>query len=175
MSLDDLDTGEGESTGGDELDAALGELDTTPEEPAEAPSGSDDDFAELDLDDGDTGEATEATTEATTDSDASASEEPAEPAPEPASEAPAESASETAAGGESEAEPEAMGADDLLSEDDDFDFLGDSDENATKLDLAKAYIDMGDNDGARDILNEVLAEGTEGQQGEARELLAQVG
>lgn len=58
---------------------------------------------------------------------------------------------------------------------DDFDFLADSDENATKLDLAKAYIDMGDADGARDILNEVLAEGTAAQKSEAQKLLAQVG
>jgi FimV-like protein len=40
-----------------------------------------------------------------------------------------------------------------------FDFLSGTDEVATKLDLAQAYIDMGDNDGARDILNEVLTEG----------------
>lgn len=58
---------------------------------------------------------------------------------------------------------------------DDFDFLADSDENATKLDLAKAYIDMGDAEGARDILNEVLAEGSAPQKSEAQKLLAQVG
>lgn len=58
---------------------------------------------------------------------------------------------------------------------DDFDFLADSDENATKLDLAKAYIDMGDADGARDILNEVVAEGNTTQKAEAQKLLAQVG
>lgn len=62
-----------------------------------------------------------------------------------------------------------------LGDDDDFDFLGETDENATKLDLARAYIDMGDTDGARDILNEVVAEGNDQQQSEARELLAQVG
>ena len=65
---------------------------------------------------------------------------------------------------------QALGADD-----DDFDFLGDTDENATKLDLAKAYIDMGDAEGARDILQEVVSEGNAQQQQEARELLAQVG
>lgn len=64
--------------------------------------------------------------------------------------------------------------DDMLGEDDDFDFLGETDENATKLDLARAYIDMGDTDGARDILNEVLSEGSEEQQSEAKELLARV-
>ena len=65
---------------------------------------------------------------------------------------------------------QALGADD-----DDFDFLGDTDENATKLDLAKAYIDMGDAEGARDILQEVVSEGNAQQQQEARDLLAQVG
>jgi len=40
-------------------------------------------------------------------------------------------------------------------ESEDFDFLADTDEVATKLDLARAYIDMGDVDGARDILDEV--------------------
>lgn len=58
---------------------------------------------------------------------------------------------------------------------DDFDFLADSDENATKLDLAKAYIEMGDAEGARDILNEVVADGTADQKMEARNLLDQVG
>ncbi|MBZ2187671.1 peptigoglycan-binding protein LysM [Alcanivorax sp. JB21] len=62
-----------------------------------------------------------------------------------------------------------------LGDDDDFDFLGETDENATKLDLARAYIDMGDTEGARDILNEVVSEGNDQQQSEARELLTQVG
>ncbi|MCO2146973.1 tetratricopeptide repeat protein, partial [Pseudomonas aeruginosa] len=53
----------------------------------------------------------------------------------------------------------------------DFDFLSGADEAATKLDLARAYIDMGDSEGARDILDEVLAEGNDSQQAEARELL----
>ena len=47
----------------------------------------------------------------------------------------------------------------------------DIDEVATKLDLAKAYIDMGDSDGARSILEEVKAEGNEAQQQEAEALL----
>lgn len=61
---------------------------------------------------------------------------------------------------------------DALSGDDDFDFLSGTDETATKLDLARAYIDMGDSEGAKDILDEVLSEGNENQQTEARELLA---
>jgi pilus assembly protein FimV len=59
-----------------------------------------------------------------------------------------------------------------LDNDDDFDFLSGTDETATKLDLARAYIDMGDTEGARDILDEVITEGNEGQQLEARELIA---
>jgi len=56
--------------------------------------------------------------------------------------------------------------------DEDFDFLAGTDEAATKLDLAQAYIDMGDNDGARDILNEVLSEGDDKQKSEAKEMLS---
>lgn len=59
--------------------------------------------------------------------------------------------------------------------DDDFSFLSGTDETATKLDLARAYIDMGDSEGARDILEEVVAEGTTVQQDEARELVKQLG
>jgi pilus assembly protein FimV len=44
-------------------------------------------------------------------------------------------------------------------------------EVGTKLDLARAYMDMGDPDGARSILNEVLQEGSEGQRKEAQRLL----
>ena len=57
--------------------------------------------------------------------------------------------------------------------DDDFDFGG-GDTAATKLDLARAYIDMGDSDGARDILSEVMTEGSDDQQREANELLEQL-
>jgi pilus assembly protein FimV len=67
--------------------------------------------------------------------------------------------------------------DDALATVDDepeFDFLSGTDEVATKLDLAQAYIDMGDNDGARDILNEVVTEGDDGQKSEAREMLARL-
>ena len=44
-------------------------------------------------------------------------------------------------------------------------------EVATKLDLARAYVDMGDYDGAREILNEVVDEGSEIQCDEARQIL----
>jgi pilus assembly protein FimV len=54
---------------------------------------------------------------------------------------------------------------------DDLDFLKDSDEIATKLELAEAYIDMGDMEGAREILEEVLAEGAQQQRDAATALL----
>jgi pilus assembly protein FimV len=47
-------------------------------------------------------------------------------------------------------------------------------EVGTKLDLARAYIDMGDPDGARSILNEVLEEGDPGQRQEALKLLTEL-
>ncbi len=56
-------------------------------------------------------------------------------------------------------------------EDFDFDATADGDINATKLDLAEAYVDMGDSDGAQDILSEVLEEGTPEQQQKAQEML----
>ncbi len=45
----------------------------------------------------------------------------------------------------------------------------------TKLDLAKAYIDMGDIDGARSTLEEVLQDGSDEQKRQAEELLQQTG
>jgi len=62
----------------------------------------------------------------------------------------------------------------LNEEDDKFGFLADTDESATKLDLARAYIDMGDKDGAKDILQEVLSEGSDTQKQDANELLARI-
>ncbi len=47
----------------------------------------------------------------------------------------------------------------------------DIDEVETKLDLASAYIDMGDPEGARSILDEVLNEGNEDQKTRATQLL----
>ena len=46
---------------------------------------------------------------------------------------------------------------------------------ATKLDLAKAYQEMGDIEGAREILQEVLHEGDDQQKGEAGVLLKKLG
>ena len=44
-------------------------------------------------------------------------------------------------------------------------------EVGTKLDLARAYVDMGDPEGARSILEEVLKEGSASQKQEAQRLL----
>ena len=52
--------------------------------------------------------------------------------------------------------------------------IGGGDEVGTKLDLAKAYIDMGDPDGARSILDEVMTEGSDSQKQEAQSLLDQI-
>ncbi|MBX2807093.1 MAG: LysM peptidoglycan-binding domain-containing protein [Cellvibrionaceae bacterium] len=63
-------------------------------------------------------------------------------------------------------------ADDVaISEDSDISFLDETDEVATKLDLARAYLDMGDHEGAQDILAEVLEEGNEAQKSEAQSLM----
>lgn len=64
-----------------------------------------------------------------------------------------------------------MSDDDMDAE---LDFMADADEAATKLDLARAYMDMGDNEGARDILAEVAHEGNDEQRQEAVDLLSRI-
>jgi pilus assembly protein FimV len=64
-----------------------------------------------------------------------------------------------------------------LDEDEDIDLsmmLDDVDEVSTKLDLARAYLDMGDAEGTRSILDEVIADGNDEQKQEAEELLNQL-
>jgi len=60
------------------------------------------------------------------------------------------------------------------SDDDGFEYLSDTDEAATKLDLARAYYEMGDSAGAREILEEVLREGNDDQVMDARDLLSKL-
>lgn len=48
-------------------------------------------------------------------------------------------------------------------------------EVATKLDLAKAYQEMGDKDGARELLNEVVKEGDAAQKSQAQQMLSSLG
>jgi pilus assembly protein FimV len=52
--------------------------------------------------------------------------------------------------------------------------LSTSEEVTTKLDLARAYLDMGDPEGARSILGEVMEEGNVDQKNEAEELIAKL-
>jgi len=53
--------------------------------------------------------------------------------------------------------------------------LDNADEITTKLDLARAYMDMGDPEGARSILDEVIGEGNDEQKREAEEIISQLG
>ena len=79
---------------------------------------------------------------------------------------------------ETSAEDMASELDEMLGNDIDElteDAFGEVDEVGTKLDLAKAYVDMGDSDGARSILDEVMEEGDDGQKAQAKELLGQIG
>lgn len=78
----------------------------------------------------------------------------------------------------SEAETETAATDELgdgLGDELTDDVFGEVDEVGTKLDLAKAYVDMGDGDGARSILDEVMEEGDADQKKQAEELLSQLG
>ncbi|MGI0119915.1 FimV/HubP family polar landmark protein [Zooshikella sp. RANM57] len=86
---------------------------------------------------------------------AEAKPEPTAAKPEPVPEAP-------------KAAPVAESADDMA-------LLAGADETATKLDLARAYIDMGDHEGARDILDEVMQEGNDSQKQEAQTLINSMG
>jgi pilus assembly protein FimV len=79
------------------------------------------------------------------------------------------SLSESYGGGELSLED--LGEDEELGDD----IFADVDEIGTKLDLAKAYVDMGDSDGARSILDEVMEEGDDTQKEQAQQLLRQIG
>lgn len=71
---------------------------------------------------------------------------------------------------EDDAGLEAFGEEEDLGDD----IFADVDEIGTKLDLAKAYVDMGDSDGARSILDEVMEEGDDSQKEQAQQLLQQM-
>ncbi|HET6654966.1 MAG TPA: FimV/HubP family polar landmark protein [Gammaproteobacteria bacterium] len=91
-------------------------------------------------------------------------------------------ATQVATGGSAD-EPEFTMPDPAIAKtvaDDDNDSAFDDDENGldemdTKLDLARAYLDMGDPEGARSILEEVIEEGAPDHQERARSLLDKVG
>ncbi|MBX3726362.1 MAG: LysM peptidoglycan-binding domain-containing protein [Xanthomonadales bacterium] len=70
------------------------------------------------------------------------------------------------------AEPEITFEGETMDASDSVDEGAGMDEAATKLELARAYLDMGDPEGARAMLEEVLGEGDTSQREEARKLLA---
>jgi pilus assembly protein FimV len=55
------------------------------------------------------------------------------------------------------------------------DEMQDDEASATRIELAKAYLDIGDLDGARSMLEEVLAEGGPAAQAEAERILREIG
>jgi pilus assembly protein FimV len=92
----------------------------------------------------------------------------------PGSTTPAEPVAEEPVAEEGKVEPSSSF--DEMTDEDDFDLssLDDVDEVSTKLDLARAYLDMGDHEGTRGILEEVIAEGNDEQKQEANELMAKL-
>ena len=80
----------------------------------------------------------------------------------------------TFAPGDFDEPTEAVQSLDNMDDMDDLMLPDDVDEVSTKLDLARAFIDMGDNEGARGSLEEVMAEGNAEQKEEARALLDQI-
>jgi pilus assembly protein FimV len=83
-----------------------------------------------------------------------------------------------AAAGEGTPDAVSFNLDDLNLDAEDEDLseglLQESDEIGTKLDLARAYMDMGDPDGARGILEEVIEDGNDEQKNEAETLISQL-
>ena len=69
---------------------------------------------------------------------------------------------------------EAIAEDDFENFGDDLDILAGEDECSTKLELAQAYLDMGDPDSAKDILDEVVSQGDSSQQDKAHKLLEDI-
>ncbi len=69
-----------------------------------------------------------------------------------------------------------FGMDDTVANDEDLQegILASEDEVTTKLDLARAYIDMDDQESARSILGEVIQEGNAGQKQEAEMIIARL-
>lgn len=73
-----------------------------------------------------------------------------------------------------ESAPASIGSMDFSGLDLNLEDMGDGDdmdEVATKLDLARAYLEMGDKEGAREILQEVLNEGSDSQKTDARSIM----
>lgn len=68
-----------------------------------------------------------------------------------------------------------VSSEDVIAElDKEFSFLASTNENGTRLELARAYLEMGDRLGARDLLEEVVAEGDSAQKTEAQGILMRI-
>jgi pilus assembly protein FimV len=147
-----------------DLDTGSSETETTAEAATEAETEDKSDDNSLDFDvtsldfNLDTDESNEAPAEATSEEDAGGLDFDLD---------------DTITGGDTTSDLDSLLDDDLdsLTED----AFGEVDEVGTKLDLAKAYVDMGDSDGARSILDEVMEEGDDSQKAQAQQLLAQIG
>ena len=59
-------------------------------------------------------------------------------------------------------------------EDDEYDYIGSSDGIPVKLNLAKAYCEMGNDEKAKKTLAEVIEKGNKSQQSEAKDMLAEI-
>ncbi|MDN3517750.1 FimV/HubP family polar landmark protein [Aquisalimonas lutea] len=90
-----------------------------------------------------------------------------------ADDAPGEEPGETEAEVAQPVEQEASAGGEQDADDADDDLFDAGDENSTKLDLARAYLDMGDSEGARSLLDEVIQEGSDEQKAEAESLYDQ--
>ncbi|MGQ0700420.1 MAG: FimV/HubP family polar landmark protein [Panacagrimonas sp.] len=69
---------------------------------------------------------------------------------------------------------EPLSLDDSLEDSRGSEIVGTGDDNSTKLDLARAYVEMGDAEMALSLLDEVLAAGTDDQKREAETLRARL-
>ena len=83
-------------------------------------------------------------------------------------------ADQLAAEGASAGMGQAADEDVLSSLDREFGFLATTNENTTRLELARAYAEMGDKAAARDLLEEVVAEGDNNQKTEAQGMLMRI-
>ncbi len=66
---------------------------------------------------------------------------------------------------------DAIDLDELAEAEDEFEYLAGTDASETKLDLARAYVDMGESESARELLGEILQEGNDKQKQEAQSLM----
>jgi len=62
----------------------------------------------------------------------------------------------------------------IQDEEDEYDFMGSDEGIPAKLDLARAYLDMNDQNAAREVLDEITKQGNEQQQQEAQDLLKRI-